>query len=433
MQWLAFPGVQRLGNSIVYDVLRRILGIFIPDCNTNRLLTNVESIVAETQEDDSIRVVGLNNLGNTCFMNSVLQALASSPIMLKYLYASIDEWENPDKDVPFMSSLLHCLYEIRHHKPSKYEWLWGSAYRPKKLFQLLCIFNQTFASYNQQDAHECLQSIQSHLLEETEEEKNERLNPDIALPLPLPVGSTIVRNPCRGILASQLTCSACHTARPIKHEVFTDISLPIPTAFQTFASKANVCTGNIDNAVTSYTDNSDAAMQHTYDSCHIDDCLRVYTTGEEISDVACANCRANTESLKTFKISQPLPPILCLHLSRLVYSSTQRRMIKIQASVAYPLRLDVAAYVESNSSTSTISPLSSNADMNKSNVYWLRAVVVHNGGSDVGHYTSYVRIDEDGTSAESRRKWVFVSDSSVRSCTEEQALAAQAFMLFYEI
>ena len=47
---------------------------------------------------------GLKNIGNTCFLNSVLQAISSCPPFIRYL-ADLD----PHRDIPFTLGLKNCL------------------------------------------------------------------------------------------------------------------------------------------------------------------------------------------------------------------------------------------------------------------------------------------------------------------------------------
>ena len=47
---------------------------------------------------------GLKNIGNTCFLNCVLQAISSCPPFIKYL-CDLD----PQRDIPFTLGLKNCL------------------------------------------------------------------------------------------------------------------------------------------------------------------------------------------------------------------------------------------------------------------------------------------------------------------------------------
>lgn len=58
-------------------------------------------------------------------------------------------------------------------------------------------------------------------------------------------------------------------------------------------------------------------------------------------------------------------------------------------------------------------------------VYDLYGVVIHQGGStSSGHYFSYCKTEQPA-------KWFECNDSSISSINEQQALSAQAYLLFY--
>ena len=67
--------------------------------------------------------------------------------------------------------------------------------------------------------------------------------------------------------------------------------------------------------------------------------------------------------------------------------------------------------------------------------YDLKAVIVHHGSADSGHYTAFRKIecDEVGPQTAGARKenWVDISDETVNRVTERDVLASQAYMLFY--
>lgn len=72
-------------------------------------------------------------------------------------------------------------------------------------------------------------------------------------------------------------------------------------------------------------------------------------------------------------------------------------------------------------------------------MYNLVSVVEHFGNTGSGHYTVYRRVSRkitnseiDATSESLNVNWVGVSDSQVYRVLEEDVLAAQASLLFYE-
>merc|ERR1712150_331920 len=84
--------------------------------------------------------------------------------------------------------------------------------------------------------------------------------------------------------------------------------------------------------------------------------------------------------------------------------------------------------------SSICSNLPESSSYNFNNNYSLRAVVVHLGAIDSGHYVTYRREAGITYSAEESRKpkWFYTSDSVVRQVTLEDVLNTNPYMLFYE-
>jgi len=67
------------------------------------------------------------------------------------------------------------------------------------------------------------------------------------------------------------------------------------------------------------------------------------------------------------------------------------------------------------------------------NNYALRAVVVHLGGIDSGHYVTYRREPQCPVSDhKEQRQWFYSSDSLIKEVTVEDVLKTNPYMLFYE-
>lgn len=88
--------------------------------------------------------------------------------------------------------------------------------------------------------------------------------------------------------------------------------------------------------------------------------------------------------------------------------------------------------------------------------YDLRAVIVHRGSADSGHYTAFRKVDSDkgepveeevpagpervseaprgerkGGGGGAKKEWVYISDEEVERVSEKRVLSSQAYMLFY--
>ncbi|XP_010555308.2 PREDICTED: ubiquitin carboxyl-terminal hydrolase 27 isoform X2 [Tarenaya hassleriana] len=121
--------------------------------------------VKDDAEDDSFLVPGLQNLGNNCFLNVILQALASCKDFRVFLQRVIDESEatvvgEQDEHLPLtyaLSALLEELCRIERRR---------AVSSPRKVMLALSCYVQNFDLTNQQDAAEALFHLMSSLQEE---------------------------------------------------------------------------------------------------------------------------------------------------------------------------------------------------------------------------------------------------------------------------
>ncbi|XP_074651143.1 ubiquitin carboxyl-terminal hydrolase 3-like [Tubulanus polymorphus] len=339
------------------------------------------------------RSSGLRNLGNTCFMNAVLQSLSNIHEFCGYI-KQLPPVEKPPKR------------KVRHTRRTKEEEdfllveelrktliaLWqGSkqAISPDNLFSVIWKVVPRFRGYQQQDAHEFMR----YLLD--------RLHTELLTLLPYPdnnspyIGpknkSTIVTAIFGGLLQNEVNCLICGMESK-KHDPFLDLSLDIPPEFSSSKSKGG-------------------------DLCNLSDCLKSFTDVEELEEselYMCSNCKLKQRSTKKFWI-RSLPNVLCLHLKRFRWSTYFR--VKVETYVHFPVRgLDMSRYVLDNLHETRNSFLGSNE-------YDLAAVIVHHGsGAGSGHYTAY---------AMHEGRWYNFNDSTVTVCDEETVAKCKAYILFY--
>jgi hypothetical protein len=149
----------------------------------------------------------------------------------------------------------------------------------------------------------------------------------------------------------------------------------------------------------------------------------------EAIDALAGSVRQTTS--KRLLLSQA-PRCLCLHISRKVVDMFTGQLTKVETFVRFPVLLDISPYRCSSSGTH----LPGNANPN---LYRLKAVVVHLGSADRGHYITYAAVklpleaSADGAvSATRQMQWVMFSDANTQPVSEAEVLASRAFLLFYE-
>ncbi|XP_069137044.1 ubiquitin carboxyl-terminal hydrolase 3-like isoform X1 [Argopecten irradians] len=352
------------------------------------------------KKDDRPRSSGLRNLGNTCFMNAVLQSLSNIQQFCGYIkqlpsleekisksrkYHQTRKTRNEEDDVLLIEELRKTLVALWQGTKG--------AISPESLFCVIWKVVPRFRGYQQQDAHEFMR----YLLD--------RLHTELLTLLPYPnnnspfIGpkgkSTIVTAIFGGLLQNEVNCLVCGVESK-KHDPFLDLSLDIPAQYQTRVAKSK-----------------DGEQQ----VCRLSDCLTSFTEVEELEEselYMCSNCKQRQRSTKKFWIRR-LPNVLCLHIKRFRWQSFFR--MKLETFIEFPLReLNMNRYVLDNLHETR-------GSYGGSSQYDLAAVIVHHGsGAGSGHYTAY---------AMHEGQWYHFNDSTVTPCDPEVVAKCKAYILFY--
>ncbi|XP_014292497.1 ubiquitin carboxyl-terminal hydrolase 3 [Halyomorpha halys] len=352
----------------------------------------------KTQKREKLqkRVVGLRNLGNTCFMNAVLQSLSNIEEFCLYFkkLPSLEGIKGRNKvyqsrsikelkDAIMAEELRKILINLTDQGAK-------GAISPESLFLVIWKVVPRYRGYQQQDAHEFLRYMLDRLHTELL-----HLLPDFTLKdFSHKNKTSIVTSVFGGTLQSEVRCLNCGTESK-KHDPFLDLSLDIPEK----CINQRKCKDNAEDTP----------------PCNILDCLTSFIEVEELAETElyyCSNCKSKQRSTKRFWIRR-LPNVLCLHLKRFRWNNFFRT--KVDTHISFPvIALDMSQFV-----------LSDLPDTRSSgtHLYDLAAVIVHHGGgSGCGHYTAFAI--HDG-------QWFHFNDSMVRPTEIDVVAKCKPYILFY--
>uniref|UniRef100_A0A3Q0S9L1 Ubiquitin carboxyl-terminal hydrolase n=1 Tax=Amphilophus citrinellus TaxID=61819 RepID=A0A3Q0S9L1_AMPCI len=409
-------------------------------------------------------VPGLLNLGNTCFLNSLLQGLAACPSFIRWLekFSGLPSIQS-GKDNQLSMTLLQLLQALSSDEPGEENVLDAGC-----LLDVLRLYRWHISSFEEQDAHELFHVLTSSLEEERDRQPKVTHLFDMQSlevtcsplhPIPSPWK---FQHPFHGRLTSNMFCKRCELQSPVRYDSFDSLSLSIP-------------------------------LPQWGRPISLDQCLQHFISSETIKEVECENCtklqQATTingqvvESQRTTFVKQlklgKLPQCLCIHLQRLTWSS-EGTPIKRQEHVQFAEYLSMD-YYKHNTSTQRSQRLKCAAKSTKpengddslekpshhnnnkpfsngtcSSVFFhtpgvnpqfsltydyssteylfqLMAVLVHHGDMHSGHFVTYRRSPSSSRSSSLfSSQWLWVSDDSVRKASLHEVLSSNGYMLFYE-
>ncbi|CAH9080058.1 unnamed protein product [Cuscuta epithymum] len=290
----------------------------------------------EHPQDDRDIVVGggFFNLGNTCFLNAVLQCFMHTVPVVEGLLA----FNHPYPCDGYMEGfcMICALKElIENLLSSNY-----SAVSPWKLVNNINYFSSSFQRYQQEDAHEFLQCFLDRLESCCADAKQNEL---------MPQNVNLVKQIFGGRLISKVRCCNCDHCSDT-YEPLIDLSLEIE-----------------------HVDSIPAALESFTKVEHIEDPEIKFT---------CANCKEQVMIEKQLLLDES-PSVAAFHLKR--FKNDGSVVEKIDKHVAFPLELDMLPYAAPK-----------NEGSEGDSKYYLYAILVHIGYSSCsGHYYCFIRAAPD--------------------------------------
>eukprot|EP00730_Choanoeca_flexa_P018810 TRINITY_DN9165_c0_g1_i4.p1 TRINITY_DN9165_c0_g1~~TRINITY_DN9165_c0_g1_i4.p1 ORF type:complete len:435 (+),score=76.98 TRINITY_DN9165_c0_g1_i4:196-1500(+) len=321
---------------------------------------------------------GLENFGNTCYCNSVLQALYSCVPFRQ----AIISYRNKDATSP---NLLHALGDLYYRMGAKKR---RAALQPKQFHALLREDNEIYNNTMQQDAQEFINYLLNRLTELVLEDQG--ISAESVSRGSGETPKTWVQDIFEGTLTNELKCLTCESVTTL-NESFLDLSVDVTQ------------------------------------NCSLTSCLRNFSSTETLCDdqkYQCETCCSKQEGQKRLRISK-LPNVLAIHLKRFKYSYKLNNMQKLSWRVVHPVELRLVNVTEEAE--------------NAERIYDLFAIVIHIGQHlSRGHYISMVKSGEhwllyDDDRVEQMSEYdleVFFGHTELQSSNNRNS--ETAYLLFYQ-
>ncbi|XP_006630056.1 ubiquitin carboxyl-terminal hydrolase 46 [Lepisosteus oculatus] len=303
-------------------------------CNMGTNASALEKDIGLEQFPINEHYFGLVNFGNTCYCNSVLQAL----FFCRPFRENVLSYRAQQKK---KENLLTCLADLFHSIATQKKKV--GVIPPKKFISRLRKENDLFDNYMQQDAHEFLNYLLNTVADIVQQDRQDGGPRSAGEADEGRAEPTWVHDIFQGTLTNETRCLNCETVSS-KDEDFLDLSVDVE---------------------------QNTSITH---------CLRDFSNTETLCSeykYYCETCCSKQEAQKRMKVKK-LPMILALHLKRFKYMEQLHRYTKLSYRVVFPLELRLF-----NTSSDAV---------NLDRMYDLVAVVVHCGsGPNRGHYITIVK------------------------------------------
>ena len=320
--------------------------------------------------------IGINNIGNTCFINSCLQVLIHCPL---FMYRLIKKIKLINENTPVTSNFISICEMMADSKEN--------SINISDFKNLVGIKHKIFEGYLQNDSQEfcriLLEDISRELNEVKEQtlyrllsnsdQKSKKLRDNDFFRNFSKREKSIVTDLFYAQIVNIFTCEC-------KSEIYS---------FQKILDFPLLFPQKIDNNIVT-----------------LNELLKLYFQTEFIDfDSNCEKCQNKAKHKKEIKISRP-PEILILSLQRIGEYKK-----KLGYSVNFEENIDISEFIDKDCGYAR--------DCN----YQLFAVINHSGSINSGHYYTYLKIE--------KKDWFEFNDSKVKKIEDISDSSETAYALFY--
>lgn len=274
---------------------------------------------------------GMYNVGNTCYLNSTLQALFHVPALVNWLLSDshhTSKCEQNDGGGECLTCAVAKTLQFSHQKS-------GCAIKPFYIYNKLKLICRTMVPGQQEDAHEflryLLEGMEKAYLARHKASKLDSYSKE----------TTPINQIFGGYIRTEVKCLQCrHVSTTFQH--FQDLLVDIRKA------------STLDEALSSY-----------FSREQLDN-----------NDYKCEACKRRVPATKQFSLERP-PKVLCVQLKRFSVLGG-----KISKHIGFKQTIDMGPYLWKEPGESS-----------QSLTYKLMSIVTHMGPSvNCGHYTAVAKV-----------------------------------------
>lgn len=325
-------------------------------------------------------LVGLDNLGNTCFMNSILQCLSNNLKLTEYFLK--DEFKKEDPESLHQKrqeyQLVLCYSNLLKNI---WEGSGCTVLKPRSFKTAIGKLEKKYDSGTQQDSHEFL----IHLLE--------FIHKGIAYEIEVGIKGEIIKE-CDKMMIDCINTWSTHFSK--------EYSIIIDLYYGMFLNQIGTC-GKCSTTTYSYEPFSCLSLEIN-NSTKLEECLESYFNPSDIH----YKCDKTSDLHKRETKFWTLPNFITINLKRF-----NNKNVKLTNLIEFPLdNLDLTPYVSPKKE-----------DPNHY-IYTLYAVNYHTGDTRGGHYYSVIRNLDDN--------YYLMNDGNVSKYMSPDGIVnPNAYILFY--